>query len=45
MTLLREAFDAWCLFWGVLDAAILIVLLAVAAWSSVPRRKSPQVWP
>ena len=35
---MTEIWNAWCLFWGIADAAIIVGLLAVAAWSSMPKR-------
>ena len=37
---MTEIWNAWCLFWGIADAAIIVGLLAVAAWSSMPKRNS-----
>ena len=31
------AWNAWCLFWGILDAIVIAGLLVVAAWSAVPK--------
>ena len=35
---MTAAWNAWCLFWGILDAAIIVGLLVVMAWSAVPKR-------
>ena len=35
---MTAAWNAWCQFWGILDAAMIVGIMVVAAWSAVPKR-------